>query len=82
MLPKKTNTNTNPREAAEEAALQEWASRTAQWEAMAKTQGVQMPPGVKIDPKDVRVEVGPPMTMEEFKAWHERRKNIMKKYSQ
>jgi hypothetical protein len=49
---------------------------------MAKTQGVQMPPGVKIDPKDVRVEVGPPMTMEEFKAWHERRKNIMKKYSQ
>ena len=81
MPPKKTNNN-NPREAAEEAALQEWASRTAQWEALAKTQGVQLPPGVKIDPKDVCVEVGPPMTMEEFEAWHKRRKNIMKKYSQ
>jgi hypothetical protein len=75
-------TKKNPREEAEEAALKEWTSRTTQWEEMAKTQGVQMPPGVKIDPKDVRVEVGPPMTMEEFKAWHERRKNIMKKYSQ
>lgn len=70
------------KKAAEAAAMQEWTSRTAQWEDMAKTQGIKLPPGAKIDPKDVKVEVGPPMTMEEFKAWHERRKNIMKNFSQ
>jgi len=64
------------------AAKEEWAKRTKEWAELAKTQGIQMPPGVKVDPKDVRVEIGPPMTAEEFKAWHEQRKNIMKKFSQ
>ena len=64
------------------AAKEEWARRTKEWEDLAKTQGIQLPPGMKIDPKDVRVEIGPPMTEEEFKAWHEQRKNITKKFSQ
>ena len=59
-----------------------WEKRTDEWEALAKAQGIKMPPGVKIDPKEVRMEIGPPMTAEEFKAWHDRRKNIMKKFSQ
>lgn len=68
-------------ENAKQAAAEEWERRTAEWEAMAKAQGIKLPPG-KINPKDVRVELGPPMTEEQFKAWHERRKNIMKNFSQ
>ena len=76
------SSSSSRKQAAEAAARKEWDARTAQWEDMAKTQGIKLPPGEKIDPKDVRVEVGPPMTLEEFKAWHERRKNIMKNFSQ
>lgn len=67
---------------ASNAAAAEWDRRTAEWEAMAKAQGIKLPPGTKLNPKDVRVELGPPMTEEQFKAWHERRKNIMKNFSQ
>ena len=67
---------------AEAGAAAEWARRTQEWETLAKSGGVKLPPGVKVDPKDVRVEIGPPMTEEEFKAWHERRKAAMKNFSQ
>ena len=67
---------------AKKAAEADWERRTREWEAMAKAGGVKLPPGAKVDPKDVRVEIGPPMTEEQFRAWHERRKNIMKNFSQ
>lgn len=56
-----------------------WAERTAEWESLAKTSGVKLPKG--IDPKNVRVEIGPPMTEEQFKAWRERQKNFAKNFS-
>ena len=70
------------REDAQAAAAADWAKRTEEWEALAKAQGVKLPPGATIDPKNVRVEIGPPMTEDEFKAWHRRRQNIAKNFSQ
>jgi hypothetical protein len=67
---------------AKAAADAEWARRTDAWEAMAKEGGMQLPPGAKVDPKDVRVEIGPPMTEEQFKEWRSRRAQTMKKFSQ
>jgi len=67
---------------AQKAAKADWQRRTGEWEAMAKANGIHLKPGETIDPKDVRVEIGPPMTEAEFKAWHERRKNIAKNFSQ
>jgi hypothetical protein len=60
----------------------EWNKRTADWERMAAASGIKLPPGAKIDPKDIRVEVGPPMTEAQFKAWQERHKKFAKKFSQ
>ena len=63
--------------AAEAGAHDEWAKRTADWEAMAKAGGIKLPPGVKINPADVRVEVGPPMDEKQFKEWHAKRMAAM-----
>ena len=60
----------------------EWEKRTAEWERMAAMPGARLPPGTKMDPKDVRVEIGPPMTEAQFKAWQERHKLFAKKLSQ
>ena len=65
-----------------EIIREEWDKRTAEWERMAATSGIKLPPGTKIDPKDIRVEVGPPMTEAQFKAWQERHKKFAKKFSQ
>lgn len=63
-----------------EARTQEWAAEVAR----ARAAGVTLPgsDGAKIDPKDIRVEVGPPMTEAQFKAWQARRKNALKNFSQ
>ena len=63
---------------AEAGAQSEWAQRTADWEAMAKAGGIKLPPGAKINPADVRVEVGPPMDEKTFKEWHAKRMAAMK----
>lgn len=66
-----------------EDMFKEWEKRTAEWGRMAASSGgVRLPPGTKIDPKDVRVEIGPPMTEEQFKAWQERHKKLSKNFSQ
>lgn len=67
---------------AKDAAHADWTKRTSEWEALAKASGIQMPPGAKVDPKDIRVEIGPPMTEEQFREWQERRKNLLKQFSQ
>ena len=56
-----------------------WNLRTALWEQAAQTQGL-VDPG-KIDPADIKVELGPPMTAEQFEAWMAKRKNMMKNFS-
>jgi 3-oxoacyl-(acyl-carrier-protein) synthase len=61
-------------------ALGDWERRTREWESAAGTSGIKLPEG--FDPKNVRVEIGPPMTAEEFSKWRERQKNIQKKFSQ
>lgn len=82
MAPKPDTHTIEDLKAASAEAQKEWSRRTTEWEAMAKAGGLKLPPGVKIDPKDVRVELGPPMTEEQFKAWRERRKNMEKNFSQ
>lgn len=69
-------------DAAKEAAKAEWDRRTQEWENLVKTGGIKLKPGETVDPKDIRVEIGPPMSEAEFKAWYERRKNIIKNFSQ
>lgn len=56
----------------------EWKKRTALWEQAA--QGEYVLPG-NIDPSQIKMEVGPPMTAEQFEAWMDRRKKMMKKLS-
>jgi hypothetical protein len=59
----------------------EWQKRTATWEQTAQAQGF-VKPGEHIDPSKIRMEVGPPMTAEQFKVWMEQRKEMMKKLSE
>lgn len=75
------DSNDASRDTPEKRIQDAWAKRTQEWDDLAKTVPT-LPPGFKIDPSQVRMEVGPPMTEEQFKEWHERRKNISKKYSQ
>lgn len=70
-------------EDARAKAAKAWADRTAEWEDMVRRGvGIRMPDGSKIDPKDVKVEIGPPMTAEEFARWQERRQKFAKNFSQ
>lgn len=65
-----------------------WKERTDAWEQLAQAQGFVTPEQLKsgqfghIDPSKVKMEVGPPMTEEQFKAWMDRRKKIVKNFSQ
>jgi hypothetical protein len=72
---------------AHAANIASWEARTQAWSAhaaAAQAAGIQLPgsDGVKIDPKDIRVDVGPPMTEAQFKAWQARRQKALKKNSQ
>jgi len=49
------------------------------WEKAAQAEGFALPGD--IDPSQIRMEVGPPMTAEQFQAWMEQRKKIVKKFS-
>ena len=67
---------------ARAAAVAEWERRTQAWVAQAQAAGPNAQPSAGgLDPKDVRVEVGPPMTEAEFLAWQERRKKASKNFS-
>lgn len=67
---------------ARAAAVAEWERRTQAWVAQAQAAGPNAQPSAGgLDPKDVRVEVGPPMTEDEFLAWQERRKKASKNFS-
>jgi len=73
-----TKTNNTTQDAVQQA----WAERTKQWEKMAlesKQSNQPIPTGQGIDPKDIRFEVGPPMTQEEFNTWKAQRAEFMKK---
>lgn len=69
------------KEAAKEAAA-EWEKRTTSWASMVPSDGIELPKDFDLkDPKwkdRVKVEMGPPMTAEQFKAWHERRRHQMR----
>jgi hypothetical protein len=68
--------------AAAAAASNEWEKRTALWSSMTP-QGMELPKGFDInDPKfrdQIKVEIGPPMSAEQFKAWQETRRQMMQK---
>lgn len=57
----------------------EWKKRTALWEQTAQAEGFALPQD--IDPSQIKMEVGPPMTADQFQAWMEQRKKIVKKFS-
>lgn len=90
--PDPTPGQTDPAIANEEpkqplTAAEAWEARTSEWAAQvaaARAAGITLPGtmGTTFDPKDIRVEVGPPMTAAQFKAWQERRKNALKNFSQ
>ncbi len=72
---------------AHAANIASWEARTHAWAAQAATAqaaGIRLPgsDGAKIDPKDIRVDVGPPMTEAQFKAWQARRQKALKNFSQ
>lgn len=69
------DTPQNPNKAVQD----EWQKRTATWEQVAQAQGFVRPG--EIDPSQIKMEVGPPMTEEQFKAWMEQRREMMKKLS-
>ena len=74
---------TNPKKIENETPIDEWERRTQEWLQQAKQgQASQRAAGGKVDPKDVRVEFGPPMTEEEFRAWQTRRQKALKNFSQ
>lgn len=75
-----TPTSEKPSEAR---VMNEWDKRTDAWEQLAQAQGFVTPEQLKhLDPSKISMEVGPPMTEEQFKSWMERRKNMMKNFSQ
>lgn len=66
---------------AAQAAQEEWTKRSNLWSSMVPEYGMQLPKDFDInDPefrKNVRVEIGPPMTAEQFEKWQaERRKSF------
>ena len=71
----------NPPKDPKAAIHEEWERRTREWERLARSSAIKIPPGASFDPKDVRVEIGPPMTEAQFKAWRERHKNFAKNFS-
>jgi len=68
---------------AHHAARQEWEKRTALWSSMASTDSMELPKDFDInDPKwkdQVKVEIGPPMSAEQFQKWQAARRQMMKK---
>ena len=70
-------------QAAAKAAAEEWEKRTNLWSSMVPEHGMELPKGFDInDPefrKNVKVEIGPPMTAEEFQAWQNKRRQMSKK---
>jgi hypothetical protein len=69
-------------QAAAKAAAVEWEKRTNLWSSMVPEHGMELPKGFDInDPefrKNVKVEIGPPMTAEEFHAWQNKRRHMSK----
>lgn len=67
-----------PKESKE--ALDAWEKRTSEWQHMA-THGDAAPPG-SIDPKQIKFEVGPPMTLEQFQEWKAKIEATRKNFGQ
>lgn len=79
MVESKDTPNDNGSGSSSNPVQDEWQKRSATWEQMAQAHGIIN--AADIDPSQIKMEVGPPMTAEQFEAWMAQRKNIMKKFS-
>lgn len=58
-----------------------WEKRTSEWQQMAASSSSSNNPG-PVDPKDIKFEVGPPMTLEQFTEWKAKIEAARKNFGQ